>query len=672
LRRIYSLKKAYWDRLLIWAAEKPTYRPAQFAGIAQPSTDAGHRRVGMPRETLGGGDLRANHRAAIASAEHNCNEEVRCECFHSLGWGATLQDQKWAIDWLCVQGANRITPHAFYATSSGLAKHDAAPSFFAENPYWPHFRWLGDYAGRLGVAMSAGRERARLALLHPVESQWVRNAHSAEARREYEWLMNALLSDHHQFHPVDALDLARAKAENGALELGHARYETLLIPPLGAVNDETKTAVRAALHAGMRVLMATPLEADAAFDDAREMLGWPGVESVENREDWLGKLEIGRALSICDQNGTQISEIWALWREAGHQQLLFVCNTSDRAISAQLQIEARVGGWENWHLETGAVKAIEAQIEGETSRIALDLPPFGSALLVSSEKAVQTVATPKIAATVLETAGQWQLRLASANALRLNRWKIAATCENGAAMECDDHAWAQTEALPLRFLDQVAITWVEACPRDAKTPVWYRRAIECDFVPDDLQILIENGAILGDWTLFINEQEVSKRDFAAFCYHGEDKIAAAVSGYFRSGQNLLALRVENAPEMGGLRTPLHLIGDFALRGAANRTLTGLPESADFGDLIAAGLPHFSGAATYSRAVESAGLGRILALPVGFDSIVEVIIDGNSLGVRPWSPYEWEIPVGLPAIAREEREATRRRMNSQPEKAVNLR
>jgi hypothetical protein len=631
---------------LIWAAEKPTWRPAQFAGIAQPSTDAGHRRVGLPPETLGGHDLRANHRAAMAAAEQNSTEEVRCECFHSLGWGATLQDQKWSIDWLTVQGVNRFTPHAFYGTSAGLAKHDAAPSFFAENPYWPHFKSLADYAGRLGLAMSSGREHARLALLHPTESLWVRGPKSKQAREEYEWLMNELVAQHHGFHPVDALALQRATRVDGGLELGHARYETLLIPPLCALDIDTIAAVLVALDGGLQVLMMPPLGNGKLNEiPPDEMTNWPGIIQLNSRADALQKLEIERKLSVEDENGRQIREVWALWRESGAQQLVFIANTSDAEVSAQIEIDAKVGGWENWSLESGETTLVFAQIEGNRSRIELQLPPFGSALLVSSENAVLAPEVPAVAlqTSVLPLDGLWNLKLDRPNALRLNRWRIAGDNQNWADPALDDGELSEVQALPLRFLDQVARKWVEALPRVAGETVWYRRHIECDFVPDDLQILIENGAILGDWLLFVNGEAVPRGVFSAREYNGSDKISASVSQLFRRGENLLALRVENAPEMGGLRTPLHLIGGFGLGGEERRALQALPIEAPFGDLLAAGLPHFSGTATYSRAVSASDLAPVVALPGGFADVAELHIAGQTLGVRAWSPYRWAVP-----------------------------
>lgn len=76
------------------------------------------------------------------------------ECFHSVGWSMTLQDAKWMIDRMAALGTNFYNFHAFFYTIGGLAKHDAPPSQFVQNPYWPYFRELGDYVGRISYLMS--------------------------------------------------------------------------------------------------------------------------------------------------------------------------------------------------------------------------------------------------------------------------------------------------------------------------------------------------------------------------------------------------------------------------------------------------------------------------------------------------------------------------------------
>jgi hypothetical protein len=603
---------------LIWGAEKPTWRPAQFWNIAEPSTDAGHRRIGAPPEPLTA-ELRANHRAAMAGAEQSGTERVRCECFHSLGWGATLQDQKWQIDWLTAQGVNRFTPHAFYATSAGLAKHDAAPSFFTENPYWKYFHLLSEYTARLSYAMSCGREVARIAVLHPTAALWRGGGNAHHAREEYEALMNALLREHHIFHPIDALAFRRETAANGCLELGNARYEVLLVPALSADDPDIEYAVSTARAAGLRVLT----------------------------EDWLAALNEARKLSVADEAGNQLGEVWALWREAGHQQLLFLSNTSDAEVSTHIEIEADANSWQQWFLEDGSIQDYPSEISNGESRMTVQLAPYGSALFVGDNTPAlsslgQATQTRVLA---LPTDGLWELELDRPNALRLNRWRLACDGGDWSSVEINDEKLAHAEALPLKYRDQTGGKWIEACARAGEsTPVWYRRRVSCEFVPEDLALLIEDGAILGDWTLFVNGVAVSHDAFVPIEYHGTDKTACKLAPLLHSGENLLALRVENAPEMGGLRTPLHLIGSFALQGTERRGLVPLPGPVLFNDLVAAGLPHFSGTAIYRRTLPENLLKDVatIELPRGFQDIAEIKIGGRVLGVRAWTPYRWEL------------------------------
>jgi hypothetical protein len=602
---------------LIWSAEKPVWRPSQFWHVHQPATDAGHRRVGEPPEPLTI-QLRANHRAAMAAAEQCGTTEVRCENFHSLGWGATLQDQKWATDWLAVQGVNRFTPHAFYATSAGLKKHDAAPSFFVENPYWPHFKQLADYTARLSAALSTGRDKARIALLYPTASLWAGGEEAREARATYEQLMNQLLAAHHIFHPVDAHAILLGALREGGLEMGLTRYKTLLVPPLPGADDTIRIAVEKARAAGLRV-----------------------IES-----DWLAQLETGRTLSIRDESGREVESIWAAWREAEGQETLFLANTGTEAVQAQVKLKTAALHWEAWDLETGQSRPFAAESAAGESLLPVVLPALGSLLLIGSvtlgESAVESAGD--VRATVLDTSGTWDITLDRPNALRLNRWR-AASLHGGHAGEMDDAEWEEVMAAPLYYRDTTKGGWKHQLHRQDGAPVWYRRIVECEVVPEDLQILVENGALVGNWTLFVNGHAIPAAAFAPLEYNGDDKTAAAIAKWFRVGANILAIRVEHAPEMGGLVTPLHLIGEFGLR---DRTLVAQPVTAGFNQPAPAGLPHYSGAVTYRRSVDAASFNGAthLELPSGFREIAEVRLNGQPLGVRAWSPYQFQLPSGL--------------------------
>jgi len=467
-------------------------------------------------------------------------------------------------------------------------------------------------------------------VLHPTLALWKDPSPTSPTRREYEEILNALLQQHFIFHIVDGPALLAAQAEGGGLELGLARYKILLAPP---GSGEGKAARAAGL----------------------EVLG----------EGWREALEARRALSVCGADGRELEQVWAAWREAGEQEILFLANTSSEAVRARVEVKADAQIWESWSLESGEATPIQMQAVvrphgAPASTWSVEMAALGSALLVGSgagrsrdsgpaaytepaglgpaQSSSAQARTLRVAR--LPLSGEWRVELDRPNALRLNRWLAA--CVGGEWQgAADDAGWAEIEALPLRYRDTVRRGWREAVARREDEPVWYRRRVECEFVPGDAAILIEDGAILGRWTLWVNGEPVEQAAFEAAQLNGGDKVRAPVAGLLRRGENIIALKVEEAPEMGGLRTPLHLVGGFGLRG---RTPVELSGRAPFNDLVSAGCPHFSGVATYSRRVDAGTWAQsdAVALPPGFGLVASARLGGHLLGTRAWSPYEFEL------------------------------
>ena len=628
-RERWEVPVARWceENNLVWCAEKPTYRPSQMALIEQPATDAGHRRVDLGPEELPL-QLRANGRAAMSLAEQNGGCEVRCECFHSLGWGATLQDQKWSLDWLGATGVNRFTPHAFYFSSSGLRKFDAAPSFFCENPYFAHFGLLGDYAARLGLALSRGREMAPIALLYPTKRLWNRDKIS-----ETNWvaLQNALLRSHFGFHILDAPSLLSSTAQDGVLSLGRARYETILVPPFDEGDEELEAVVDVAKRNGVRVL------------------------EVASVAEALALLEPFRALSVSDSQNREVADVWAVWRQTpgeNAQNIVFLANTSGESLSAKVRIRCDATNWQKWSLEDGSICAIQSDENG----FEVELCAFGSALLIGQKGQAEEVsaAQPKRIIS-LDVSGEWNLTRDEPNALRLNRWRVApqsvAPFERIIEGNFEDGSWREIEAMPLFHRDKrVKTDAVELLPREIGETVWYRRQIESEIRPDAIELLIENGAIGGSWNVWLNGEPIPYEKFAARALHGHDKTACSLRELWREGTNTLALRVQEGKahsQRGGLCVPLHLVGNFgvSISSDGSRVLTSPVQRAKFNDLDSAALPHFAGTARFSKrfpAVMFAGF-DVLALTANFEDIAQLRFAGQDLGVRAWSPFQWTLP-----------------------------
>ncbi len=490
---------------------------------------------------------------------------------------------------------------------------------------------LGDYAARLGLATSRGREVAPVALLYPTKRLWRR-----EPEDETRWveLQNALLKSHFGFHIVDALALPLASAQNGVLSVGRARYETLLVPPFDEGDEEIEAFLEAALSGGVRV--------------------W----EVADASEALALLEPLRALSVCDSDGRELPDVWSTWRHTpgdDAQNILFLANTKGEPVTAKVRIRCAATRWESWSLENGAASSIACSLSYGECALEIELFAFGSALLIGqSGLAPEAIpAKPKRVLT-LDVGGDWNIAREEPNALRLNRWRIApasiAPQELVTAPDFDDSGWREVEAMPLFHRDQRVHQEVELLPHRTGDAVWVRRTIASEVRPDDIALLIEDGAIGGAWTVWLNGQAISSDGFAPMALHGRDKVACSLASHWRVGQNTLVVRVQEGTrhaERGGLRVPLHLVGNFGVARGANgaRVLTAPLERAPFNDLELARLPHFAGTARFSKRFPTATFANFdaLALPAGFEDIAALRFDERGAEVRAWSPYQWTIP-----------------------------
>ena len=235
-----------------YAAEVPGVRMTTQLYSHMPGGDSAHEKMGRPLSWIlerYGQRLRDNPKMVSSLARQLGRSRNMIECFHSVGWSMTLQDAKWMIDRMAAMGTNFYNFHAFFYTIGGLTKHDAPPSQFLQNPYWKHFRQLGDYTGRLSYLMSSGTAMIHIAVLDPTTTFWSlmgNPLHGFDYSGEDEaerMQLNQLIQDWmritahllHQRRDYDHLDpelLAEADVTNGIIQIGAACYEVLILPPM--------------------------------------------------------------------------------------------------------------------------------------------------------------------------------------------------------------------------------------------------------------------------------------------------------------------------------------------------------------------------------------------------------------------------------------------------------
>ena len=107
----------------------------------------------------------------------------------------------------------------------------------------------------------------------------------------------------------------------------------------------------------------------------------------------------------------------------------------------------------------------------------------------------------------------------------------------------------------------------------------------------------------------------------------------------------MELHVTAYRESDGLRDPMYLLGKFGVSG--KYTLTSQPEKVLFDSRYMPGFPYYSGKMTLKQDIvlHPEELPEKFALSFDFGDTcldcLEVKLNGKSLGVRAFTPYQWD-------------------------------
>jgi hypothetical protein len=175
-------------------------------------------------------------------------------------------------------------------------------------------------------------------------------------------------------------------------------------------------------------------------------------------------------------------------------------------------------------------------------------------------------------------------------------------------------------------------------------PVWYRIAFEADYLPPTVNLIVD-GFAGSEWALYVNGEQVKSTPIRSQV-DGQMK-AVDITSHLHKGENLIALRLVVTSPTDGLLDLLKLTGDFSLatQGDGAYRMTAPCTSLEAQPWTKQGYPHFSGRAIYRKRFdlpESFTGQRVFIEPAMDDDVLEVLVNGQSAGVRLWAPYQMEI------------------------------
>ncbi|MCX6624759.1 MAG: glycosyl hydrolase [Acidobacteria bacterium] len=199
------------------------------------------------------------------------------ETYGGAGWELRFEDMKRLGEWQSVLGVNFMNQHLSFQTLAGARKHDYPQSFSYHEPWWKHYRVLGDYFARLSLAIASGEQINRILVLEPTTSAWM-YASSGQRDPRLKALGSSFQTLLNRFETMQVeYDLGseniikdHGKAAGGRMVVGQRSYGLVVIGP-GTENLDTTTVrlLEAYLSSGGTVLsfVDPPGRVDGAVTD---------------------------------------------------------------------------------------------------------------------------------------------------------------------------------------------------------------------------------------------------------------------------------------------------------------------------------------------------------------------------------------------------------------------
>jgi len=595
---------------LAYSGEKPSLRLAQLKYMDIPGCEPGHTKVGARPDWLRA-RVRTNARATASAAYFFGKPGALCECYHSLGWSATLQDAKSIADGLLLAGIRYLVPHGFFYSTHALKKHDAPPTFFFQMPFWPLFGVLSGYVERIAGLFESTHIDAQILLVDPGSGV---PAHAELTA--YETILWLLAEQHLDFHIVDTEILAGGQIDDGCVQVADIAAKVVIVPPMRVIEEPLQAWLEAFEAAGGTVVYCTcDLEPEAL---AAELL-----KTVQP------------SLRIRAE-GREATQIVSVKRVSEDRTLWFLVNLGGEPLTVEFESGDDL---REIPLDDDRPTRLERK-EGRYQRL---IWPFESLALEAVGAAAAPELIPQITVTVC---GPAKVHVENANLLRLGEWHMALRGKEG--------GWGQSalvRTIPIaNQLEEGEIPFVPAYRKyfghepELSLPELHARyevTLGCNY-GGPVQLVMEPGSIVGDWRISVNGSDpLGPADFQPTKAHVRGSQGADVTDRLVPGENVIRVEVTTDRTDGGLLNPLYLAGNFGVWLNPAR-IVARGEEGLFEEYGANLLPHYAGVIEYTTTFALDHLPEAKRVLVAFD-YGKPFHEASEVSVNdgPYQPVLWQ-------------------------------
>ncbi len=576
-------------------------------------------------------------------------EGMLSELYGVTGWDYDFRGYKLQGDWQAALGVTVRVPHLAWMTMKGEAKRDYPASISYQSPWWDQFSMVENHFARLNTALTRGRAKVRVAVVHPIESYWMHWGPSdqtaavrSQMEEQFRVLGETLLFGGIDFDYLCEAELpALCETAGNPLKVGCMSYDAVLVPPLTTIRDTTIDRMAAFQNAGgaLIVMGACPAYVNAKPSDGAQAMYRAAKQIPFDQSALLNALEPFRFIDIRRMDGQREDRLLYQLREDGEGLWLFVCNGKNPTcpdvddagrLRFTLKGEYAVTLYDTM---TGEVNPMPVMYRNGSTVIERDWYIHESMLLYLTPGRGAEAAACDQRMTIQPDIlfGETAVEAEEPNMLLLD---MAEYAFNGGDFHSEDellridNTVRRQLGIPVRRKEVVQPYLLK--PESPKDFLTLRFTLESEVNVSGVKLALEEP---GQAKIVLSGAEIPNEDDG---WYVDRAIRTVTLGDIRAGMNELEITVPI-----GRRTNLeafYLLGDFGVRiSGTKKTITAPVRKLGFSDYTKQGLPFYTGNLKYLFKVRSEG-DFTIRVPRYRGGLVKVFVDGKDMGNIAFSPY----------------------------------
>ncbi len=578
-----------------------------------------------------------------SAARFTGRDRVMCEAYGVVPWWKSPADEKRVTDWLVGLGVNLINDNSLITDICDFRKRGIAGKHFTQ-PYWPDEHLYYEYAGRVCSVSAETVLDTELLLLYPRTTWWAHvrgGTETSPALRELELAFDTaadvLVRRHWDFEFLFEQILENATVADGALVTDYGAFRGVVLAGITHLRPIHAAKLEEFAASGGHVFRVGPapqaIEGGRArpvnLPDAQVFEDWNDPGFYDNLDRAL-ESRIERPWTVDGPEADGIITAARIDPQEGRYLFLANMTPGDKSLEIAWDGDAAV---ECWDPDSGGRWRPE-QTDG---RFTLRLPEDQSLWLAQSAEPVEVTSPPAHFAAVGESAieigGTWEFRMDRPNLYNLE-YRIKPDTDGTLDAEA---ALAEEGWLPAVHGD----AGVSLAPEDLKA-YWISGTFTLAAPVADLELVVDTVLIERAW---LNGEALG--DSGPVTVWDEHNRKWDIGDRAKAGENTFLLRVLPSPYYARRVTvyPVTLAEPVVLRGTfgvgPDGSLTAPPDRLDPGDWGLQGLPHYAGTGSYINRFAWDG-GDALISVEGGRNVVEVLVDGVSLGKRAWAARQFRV------------------------------